>query len=343
MPDEKDLVIEITPDAPDAVEPEKKPDEKVEAKKEDLPAIEPVEDLRNQLEALTKDRDAQKAERERVSQENQRLAQENTQAKEKVAQVEIRAVDSDMAAVESAIEAAKIEAESASNDWEQAQTNGDIAKAKEAQRKVARAEAKVLRLEEGRDDIAARKAEMPKQDGGAVRKTEQPQQRQAPDDQFERAISAATPRAQKWLREHPEYVKDEGLNRKANIAHLKAIDDGHVMDSDSYFDFCETELGLKKKTDEPTPKPAQQTQRTRSMPAAPVSRETISMNGSLTPTQVSLTPGEQRVATDGTHTWNYTDEKLGAKKGEPIGLKEMARRKLAMQKQGAYDRSYSDQ
>jgi hypothetical protein len=46
-------------------------------------------------------------------------------------------------------------------------------------------------------------------------------------------------------------------------------------------------------------------------------------------------------ATDGTLVWNYDDPsgKAKFKKGEPIGIREMARRKSLMTKEGRYDRS----
>jgi hypothetical protein len=48
--------------------------------------------------------------------------------------------------------------------------------------------------------------------------------------------------------------------------------------------------------------------------------------------RVSLTQGEIQNATDGTLQWNYDDPsgKNRWKKGDPIGVNEMARRKAAM-------------
>jgi hypothetical protein len=133
-------------------------------------------------------------------------------------------------------------------------------------------------------------------------------------------------------------VTDPVKNRKANIAHLKAVDEGIQPDTQEYFDYCETELGLKEA------KPNEKPTRTKAMAAAPVSREGGPItSGKLSPTQVTLTPGEQQRAMDGTLIWNISDAKTGAVKGEPIGLKEFARRKQIMEKEGRYDRSYTDQ
>ena len=74
--------------------------------------------------------------------------------------------------------------------------------------------------------------------------------------------------------------------------------------------------------------------------SAPVSRDTAVASGNLSNTQVKLTAGEARAATDGTHTWNYDDPsgKARFKKGDPIGVQEFARRKKMLTEQGAYDK-----
>lgn len=80
------------------------------------------------------------------------------------------------------------------------------------------------------------------------------------------------------------------------------------------------------------------------MAAAPVSRDGGAFtSGKLSPTQVVLSQGEQDAATDGiTHVWNYDDPKGKFKRGDAIGIREMARRKFEMQRQGLYDKSYSE-
>ena len=101
-----------------------------------------------------------------------------------------------------------------------------------------------------------------------------------------------------------------------------------------------TELGLKEapKTNG-TEKP-----RTKAMAAAPVSRDGGAVtSGKLSPNLVTLTPGEVSAATDGvTLTWNYDDPKGKFKRGDAIGVHEMAKRKQAMQKEGRYDRSFTE-
>ena len=67
------------------------------------------------------------------------------------------------------------------------------------------------------------------------------------------------------------------------------------------------------------------------MPSAPISRGDGGDISSGGPAVVKLSAGEARAATDGSIIWN-----AGPNKGEPIGVKEYARRKAIMMKQGQY-------
>lgn len=339
MPDELDVVIDVEAEAPVATDPNPAATEvapSTEAKPAKA-ADDPIEDLKSQLQTFKDTAAAEKTAREQAQAQANAERQRADSAIAERDHVRTIAVESDLSAVESAMDAAKAESESASNEWEQAQSTGDFAKSKEAQKKVARAEARMVRLEEAKGDIIERRKAPPTE-----RRETAPQQ---PANEFERTISAASPRTQAWLRSHPEYVTDRTKNLKANAAHSNALAEGLAPDTDEYFDYCERQLGLKTDAkpngNGADTKPAQP--RGRTTVSAPVSREGISLSGNLTATQVQLSPGEQRVATDGTITWNYDDPKVGAKKGEPIGMREYARRKLELTKQGAYDRSNTDQ
>lgn len=321
MPD-ADLVVEIPVEAEPVVEGKSETAKTVEVN--NTPANEPVEELKQQLATLTEQSKQKDAENARIRQEADAARQEAAKRTEELGKVRTDLTATELSAVDSAIQAAQSEAEGYARDQQVALEAGEWAKATDLGRKAARAEAKAVRLEEGKADLEARKAESPKTATTTQAK---------PADAFESAISNSTPRAQKWLRDHPTYVTDPALNRKANIAHLEALDAGHVLDSDAYFDFCEQKLGLKE-----TPKTTngKTEPRTRALPGAPVTRDTSPSGGQLSPTQVTLTPGEQARATDGTIVWNYSDPKIGAVKGQPVGLKEFARRKAAMIKEGRY-------
>lgn len=335
MADDKDLIIDIPADdgiAPVQVEPKPEPVvvKTAPEPKTETTEDEAVKDLKNQVETLRTGKAKAEADAQRERDRAAKVSQDLVKARGDV-------VDTQANAIENAIAAAQAEGAAAVRDYQTAMETGDFAKAGEAQRKISRAEARAIRLEEAQADLEARKsAPQPEPE---ARRTE------APADPFETAIASLSPRSQTWLRQHKEFVTDPKLNMKANAAHLDAMAEGYIPDSDAYFDFCEGRLGLKAEAepepqDEPKPKPRTRT----AMPAAPVSRNGASpTHGNLGANQIMLTPGEQRAATDGTVVHNYDDPNGKFKKGEPVGLREYARRKAAMNKDGLYDRSYTEQ
>ena len=332
MPD-TDLVIDVPVETP-PLEPQTETQVAVKPEPELVRSEEPIAALKQQYEDLKKSDADTKAALAAKDAEARRHADEATRARQALAQANVAIVESNTAAIDNALAAAQTEADSAAREQVAALAAGEFEKAADLGRKAARAEARIERLSEGKADIEAqRRASQPAQT-----------QPQPPANDFESRISNAAPRAKEWLRAHPEYVNDERKALKAAAADSLARSEGIQRETDAYFDFCERQLGLKS---DPAPaqtaQPARQQSRTGTMPAAPVSRDASPTGGSTSGTQVKLTPGEQRAATDGTVVWNYTDPKIGAVKGAAVGLKEYARRKLAMTGEGRYDRSFTDQ
>ena len=327
MPD-ADLVVEVPVDAEPVIPGKAETSVEVATQTVD----EPIADLKKQLADITAAQERERVGADAARAEALAAKQEAAKRIEEVTKVRTELTESNVSVLENAIAAAQAESDNYQREQQAAFEAGDFAKASDFGRKMAKAEARIGRLEEGKADVEARKTIPP---------VEAPVTRQTQADPFEAAIANATPRAQKWLRDHPTYVTDQVLNAEANLAHNKAIKAGFVVDSDAYFDFCEQDLRLKAapKSNGAANGGQQPERRTQSMPAAPVSRETTPIGGSMTSTQVVLTPGEQRAATDGTIVHNTNDPDGKFKRGEPIGLREMGRRKLALQKQGAYDRS----
>jgi hypothetical protein len=312
-------VVETTPEL--VIEKKPEPQKKAEAT-----PPEPVDDLKAQLVTLRAQQTADATAR-------QRAEADAAAARADVAKAQGQVVDANISTVDSAIAAASAESEGFARDQEAAMVAGNFKLAAELGRKAARAEARIERLEEGKADLAARKTEAPRTSGTQ-------QQQPAQVDPFERAVAGATPRAQTWLRAHPTYVTDPELGAQANLAHQRAIKAGLAVDSDAYFDFCERDLGLKQAP--ALNVVADNTRQASAMASAPVSREGAPSGGTLTSTKVTLTPGEQRAANDGSVVWNYTDPKIGAIKGSPVGTREYARRKAAMTSEGRYDRSFTE-
>jgi len=328
---DEDLVIDIPGDDVVTTQEPEKPPPKAEVRKE----IDPGEqDLRQQLEALTASQKAEAEGRRRAEDDARREREAAQKAREDAEKARAEVIGSQAETIDSGIAEAQALADAAQRELTAAYEAGDFAKVGEAQRKIARAEARILRLEEGKADIEARRAEKPKPEAKPA---------EPAGDPVERYISQFSPRSQAWLREHRDAVTDHKTNLRLIAAHNSALAEDHVPDSDAYFAFLEKHLGYTEA--EPAAKSKPVTQRSRPMPAAPA-RDGMSIspsNGQLKSTQVVLTPGEQRAATDGTHVWNRTDPKIGAVKGQPIGMKEFARRKQAMTAEGRYDKSYTSQ
>lgn len=131
-------------------------------------------------------------------------------------------------------------------------------------------------------------------------------------------------RSQQYLSTHPELLSDPRKHARMLAAHHDSIAEGIQVESDAYYAFIDERLGYAAKLEPKAsaPKPVR--------PAgAPISRGQDASSGASS--VVKLTPGEARAATDGTITWSS-----GPNKGQPIGIKEYARRKVAMTAENRY-------
>ncbi len=317
MADEIELEIKIIPDEEANVEAAQAADEKVIAKEEKPakdPAIQKLMDDYKELEER-----AGKAERDRLAaeQEASRHRVEAENAKKQVA-------SSHLDTVSTALGAAKADAEQAKRDIRLAKDAGDIDAEIEAQDRLAQARADERRLDEARSDLEARAKAPPKRE----------ERRADPVEDFVRGRTEMTAN---WLRAHPEFIMDGRKQNKLTAAHYDAEGEGLTADTPAYFAHVEKFLGIggEERKAEPRTKP--------SAPVAPGGGGGSGGNGTGG-TAVSLTKGEALSATDGTLVWNYPDPtgKNRWQVGEPIGLQEMARRKISGQKNGSYDRSMSD-
>jgi hypothetical protein len=316
-------------------------------------SADPVEDLKAQFAEQK-----QQTEREKQARETaERLAREATAAAERATQeaavARTEADTSQFDQVTAGIAAAQSEADSAADALQAAQEAGDWAKAKVLQRTLARAEAKLLRLDEAKSEIEAERARRAAEP--ETRRAEPQQQRQVAPDPIEEFINRQSPLSRDWLKAHREFITDQRKNAKLVAAHNDAIAEGLVVESPEYFSHVETFVGLRQ-AEQRAPQQQRQNgangngrataqaapKRRPAVPVAPVNQASGGGSEGNGGTQVSLTPGEARTATDGTLIWNYDDKsgKNRFKKGDPIGLQEMARRKHQMQAQGLYDKSY---
>ena len=215
-----------------------------------------------------------------------------------------RVADSDLDSVTNAISMVEMHREKVKRQLKDAMEAGDFDGTVKAQEDLSEAITKLNALKEGKNYIEQRKSEPVNVD---------------PQEAY---IGKFTQRSQEYLRQHRELVTNENKNKRMISAHYEAEAEGHKPDSESYFQFLDNKLGY---ADAPKKAPSR-------MPAgAPVSRGNGDIQSGGNGNVIKLSSGEARAATDGSIVWN-----AGANKGEPIGVKEYARRKSLMIKNGQY-------
>lgn len=321
MADDDDIVVTIDDET---VAVEAPPEDKAVAK------------LQSQFEQIKADKAAETTRREAAEQREAEARRQVEQARTEAREARTEVAASQLETVSSGLAAAQAEADKAEADYTAAAKDGDWAAAGKAQRRIATAEAKIVRLDEAKYAIEESR-QKPAEPEALRTETRQPQQ----TDPVEQFLSTRTPPTAKWLREHRDWLTDPKKSTRLNWAHLDATE-GHglTVDSDEYFSHVETKLGMRE-----APKEQRQTARRAAPPAAPVNGSGAHSSGNgVAGNVVSLTKGEAGAATDGTHVWNYDDPsgQKKFKKGEPIGIQEMARRKAQMTREGKYDRSFSE-
>lgn len=295
----------------------------------------PAKVLAQQYKELEADNDVQKQKREQAEQRAQTARTEADQARRVAEASRVDVVESQYDTVATGLAAAQAEGTAAEQEYAAAFDKGDALAMAKAQRKIANAEARAVRLDEAKAELEVRRKEPPRQ-----QQREQQARPAVSDDPVEAYVNGRTEPTKKWLRAHPEWVTDGKKNLKLTAAHNDALAEGLSTDTTEYFEHVENFIGLRQQSrngnGRETPK------RKTSVPAAPVHQSSGGTNGG--PREIRLTPGEAKAANDGTHVWNYDDPSPHKRfrKGDVIGNQEMARRKEALTKQGAYDRSYSE-
>jgi hypothetical protein len=193
--------------------------------------------------------------------------------------------------VSNAIDTLRQSNEIAKANYRAAMQAGDFDAAGTYQQEMAEHAAKLLQLENGKQAMEA--APLP---AAPVARP--------PADPVEAFAVQLSPRSADWVRRHPEYVTDQRLNQKMIGAHNMAIADGHVADSEAYFEAVESLLGVRKAPTRSADPPA----RSVAPAAAPVSRET---RGNV----VRLTAEEREIAAMNKMTpEEYAKAKLDLKK-----------------------------
>lgn len=330
MADDAELQITIVEDPAEAADATTT----VEVKKAAVNTVEVKDpallDLMKQHQELkTKEEEATK----RAQDAENRRAQAEADAarsREEAEGARKRETSSHLDTVTTAISASEQDVEGAKQAIRSAMQAGDIDAQIEGQDRLAKARATLLRLDEARQDIEARQKAPPK--------------KQQPSDPVEAFASRLSPLSAAWVRAHPDYARSEKGMKKITAADAVAIAEDLIPDTPEYFARVEEYLGIRVAEKKDAPIEAAQVAPAKPKNGAPpvAPGAAVSSNGGGSGTAVQLTAREAAAAQDGTHVYNYDDPKGKFKKGEPIGLQEMARRKVALTRQGAYDRSFSE-
>jgi len=289
----------------------------------------PVDDLKNQFATLTNR--AQMLQQE-VEVERQRA----DEAARRAHAAEGGAISGQLDTVVSGIQASEQALKAAKANLVAAHEAGNLVEVADIQADIGMITARISRLQEAKADIEDAIKARPKE-------PQQPQRRQQqPSDPVEAFIQRNNipGKSAEFIRKNPSMATDPKVYKRALAAHNLAEADDIAIESDEYFDRISEAIGVKKvEPQQQQQKPAPE--RRPSAPAAPAGGGGTGGAQLQGGTEVRLTPGEARSATDGTLVWNYDDPspEKKFKKGEPIGLAEMARRKHYGQKAGLYDKN----
>lgn len=326
MPDDDEIVVSIPTDGMSIDEP---------GVVVTTGETDPAKVLKSQFDTIKGQLDDEKKARESDRRAREAAEADAAKARQEATQARGDATISQFDVVVSGIETATAEADAAEREFTAAYEAGDGKAQAQAQRKMAQAEARKVRLEEAKADLEARKTAAPRTE----------QRTEPAGDPVDKYISQFSSRSQTWLRDHRDHVTDATKNSRLIAAHHLAVADGLKPDSDEYFGFLEKNLRLGKDAAvDDTRRQTTTTQRRASAPVAPVNGGGGMNGGSGGSLEVRLTRSEAERSEDGTLVWNYPDPtgKGRWKVGDPIGKNEFARRKIALQKQGAYDKTYSE-
>lgn len=289
----------------------------------------PVASLKGQLTKL-------KSTTAALSQRATAAEAEATRARVRVSDLEKQVVSKDGETIKAGLDSVNAVMNAAKAELKQAIEEGDADKVVAANVKIANAASEAAQLRQAEQELKNVKVAEPSPVESA--------------DPVEQAASRMSPKSAAWVREHPDCITDPRKNALMMAGHHEALANGFSVDSDEYFETIEGKFKAPErkatKIDKDDDVEAEEDFTTGRRPVAPVAPGATAggSGGNGARQTVKLTAAEAASATDGTLVWNYDDpsDKKAFKKGDPIGVKEFARRKAEMTKQGVYDRTFVD-
>lgn len=256
-----------------------------DAKPEQVPPAVGVAELQQQLEESAR-------QRERVAEQNRRLQGERDQAVAYAQEAERRGISAQEVMADHRLTSVQGQMDSLVEQQKGLYEAGDWGKVAEINRKLSELGGEKVAYERDKANFAWQREQA---------KQQQPQ-RQLPTDPVERATVGRTDRTADFIRKHPEIIRADGTFKGVALhAHEKAMDEGHSIDTDSYFSRIEEILkgeksaettsrdmsSLVAKPDKPRGAPTE---------AAPVSRARSSMVPGFDGENLRMTPKLRRLA-----------------------------------------------
>lgn len=228
-----------------------------------------IQEMKKRLEAER----AARVEAERLARDARKQANE--------AQHEVKDANYNM--IINAIETVKGRSEALKAAYRDSMSTGDFDKAAEIQEAMAINAHQLQELKKGEKAIKEQLEAKP------VQKMEPPK-----GDIVDQLAAQVSKRSAEWLQNHRSDIRDERSVRKMFRAHEDAIDDGIQPDTDEYFDFIESRMGLNSRVEQESSPMSEASapapRRSTPPPAAPVSR------GSTRPNVVRLTRDQAEAA-----------------------------------------------
>lgn len=260
---------------------------------------EALAEMQVKLDDMNRRAEADRKARDEAEQLAMHAAAEAEKSRTTVFEAQVRAAKADISSITNALAAEEAEAEQAERALAHGIKNQDAALVAKAQRALSRAEVRITQLNDGKAQLEGNLEKFTARGPAAVKPSQQAQQQQRPaapstGDPVQDYIASRTPRTRDYLQaKDRSWVADPAMTSKLTRAHHAALGQGHVIESDSYFDFIDQEMGAKKAA---APAQMEIQPARKQAPAAPVTNKAASTPAPATSMKVRLTEGQVAAA-----------------------------------------------
>lgn len=204
--------------------------------------------------------------KEQLAEERRKREAAEAKASSVEANANKQVADSHTRVVDSAIGKAETDKQALMQRLKDAKEQGDYDAEIKATDELQTLNYNLGRLREGKMELQRR----------AEERAAQPDTSGDPVVDYTRGMS---PRSAKWIKDHPDFVTEANKNKQMLAAHNLAVLKDYVPDSEAYFEFIETQLGLREAAAAVEDEDVRPARAETQPPAAPVSRRSTDGNG----------------------------------------------------------------